>query len=161
MKNQRLFDMRQRANADKKLSSTAYRLLERVILERWNKDSAEDGEFPLTWRNVEEWLGLGENQSYRLIRELEGRAYIKQQSIRVVSDPRKRYYSAPQAYFIFVHQSPKNGGKLSLKNAGKQSPKNGGNHIYKSLRDKNSDKEGEKRRSLKGLSAEVNWDAED
>lgn len=91
MKDSRLWNMKQRAERDRKLSHPAARLLAILISEQYcDRHFLADDEFPLPWSTVRGWINLGETQCYAYLRELEQSGYLHPVGVRMC--PPTKFY---------------------------------------------------------------------
>ena len=78
MKDERLWDMRLKAERDLRISGTALRLILRIISDRAIcKDAFADEPFPLPWSKVALWCGRAKDQCYAALAMLENSGYLK------------------------------------------------------------------------------------
>ena len=83
MKDHRLYQMKHRAERDKRLSHAAHRLLAVLISDRYTAPHfMADDEFPLPVSTVRRWLQLEKDQSYHWLGELITRGYIRSVALR-------------------------------------------------------------------------------
>lgn len=142
MKDARLIELRLRAERDVALSDGAFRLLCRLVSEKYNSPVffAEES-FGLPWTMVRRLCDLSERQAYRRIDELL-KKYLAGGELKGCP---------PVAQYHFLLNSAKNGRLDSAKNGGINSAKNGRDHISNPLRGKNSEeKEGIRARQGRG-----------
>lgn len=129
------FDTRIAAEKDLRISAQAYRALCCVCSHRAGRDTDED--FPLQWWRIGGWLGLAEDQAYRVIRELVAADYLKLGELK---------NCPPERHYFFLPNSRKNAGidsreKAGIKprtEAGNESRKKAGPPISNSLREESS-----------------------
>lgn len=136
MKDPRLIALRTRAERDLALSDGAFRLLCRLISEKYVAPHfLPDDEFPLAWSTVARLTGASMRQCYRYIDALLNGPYVRGGTLKGCP---------PVAHFSFVLNYAKNGRIESAKNGGINSAEKGRDHnTYPS--GKNSEKKEENR----------------
>lgn len=153
MKDNRLYNMKHRAERDKRLSHPAHRLLAVLISAIYNSphDMADD-EFPLPWSRVRDWIRLEEDQCYHYVRQLQLTEYITPTGLR--GCPPTNFFKFKFAAVDYrgsnSRENPgidsrRNAGINSVKKAGINSGKKPGDHISSSLREELLAKEAGKR----------------
>lgn len=77
MKDPRLYNMKHRAERDKRLSHPAHRLLAVLISDRYtDRNFLADDEFELPWSTARLWIHLERRQSQEYLKELRARGYL-------------------------------------------------------------------------------------
>lgn len=121
MKDPRLIELRLRAERDLALSDGAFRLLCRLVSEKYNSPVFfAEGSFPLTWKTVERLCGTKEKWSYLRIAALKARGYIASEGIK---------NCPPTAHFHFLLNSIQKEGIKTVQKGGINSIQKGAHHI--------------------------------
>ena len=109
------FETRLVGERDSRLSAQSYRVLCCILTHRAGRYLDED--FALPWSLISDWLGLQEDQCYRMIRQLVAAGYLKLGELKRC--PAERHY-------FLLPSSRKNAGTSSGENAGTSSGENAG-----------------------------------
>ena len=126
MKDHRLYNMKHRAERDRRLSHAAHRLLAVLISDRYTAPHfMADDEFPLPWSRVREWISLEEKQCYHYMTELHQLGYLWPVALRGCP-PTKFYKFSFTTKDIEFPNSLKNEGIKSIKKEGIKTVKNEG-----------------------------------